>query len=107
MEELSSRPDSLRLRWIFDPATPLLADHFPGFPIVPAFYQLARIVDATSSWFGVAPSRVRMRGVKFLKPLEPGREVDVALSPRVGARGATFTIICGDELVTQGELVFV
>lgn len=107
VEEVISHSDSFTLSWVFDPALPLFADHFPGNPIVPAFHQLARITEAASLWLGIEPARIRMRGVKFLRPIEPGVLVDLLFSSRSSLIGGAFSLTSGGEIATQGEFVLV
>lgn len=105
MEQESGSPGVLRVQWIFDPSLPFFVDHFPGNPIVPAFHQLSRVIDAASSWLGVIPTRMKMRGVKFLRPIEPGNVVEFTFTPSSASTGGSFSILHEGELVTQGDLV--
>ena len=80
---------------------PALAGHFPGHPVVPGVLVLDHVVAALEARAGALPS-LRLPRVKFLAPLFPGEEADIALA---GAGGRwRFTVQRGDTCIASGEL---
>lgn len=95
---------------------PMLAGHFPGYPIVPGAWLLAWVVAvatrrlALHSAAGELPA-CRISGinrVKFLRPLAPDQSFDCALGTRVTASGADatmrFKLSSGDLTIAEGSL---
>lgn len=90
---------------------PVLAGHFPGSPIVPAFVELREVVRRVGrAWPGLG----RWHGatsLKFQAPIRPGAELELRLARPDGGHRVRFTltIVAGEALGTQcatGTLVF-
>lgn len=103
MESTQIGPDIVCSELIFSLDDPVLSDHFPSRPIVPAYTQLAKVVTCVANSLAVMPHRIRVRTVKFLRPIEPGCKLTLRIEPRVNG-SATFTISFGDETVSRGEV---
>ena len=98
--------DSTRttIRWCIPGSHPVLQDHFPGHPIIPAFMQLEAVRDLIESWEGVSPGEVRFRNVKFVAPMEPDREAEIVVNRAAGRAPMSFSISVAGEMVTRGEV---
>lgn len=92
------------VEWRCESSLPLLADHFPGKPIIPAYYQLAHIRTLVSQWLGVVVEGVSMKSVKFLHPIEPGQVVFIALERKPAKRAVSITLSVDSRVVTQGDV---
>lgn len=79
---------------------PALPGHFPGRPIVPGVLLLDAVMEAVRA-AGGAPERL-MRA-KFVAPVLPGNEVEIALEPRGRARMG-FACRAGGITVLHGEV---
>ncbi|MCX4247047.1 hypothetical protein [Paraliomyxa miuraensis] len=75
---------------------PVLAAHFPGSPIVPAFVELREVVGrAASAW----PRLGAWRGasaLKFQAPIRPGDRLELRLRRAEGTERVRFTIVITD-----------
>lgn len=96
---------SCEVEWCVDTSHPVLRDHFPGAPLVPAFMQLEAVRIASGPIFGASPVEVRFRSAKFLAPLLPGQPVMISLV-RIGeGLAASFSIKAGGVLIAKGEVL--
>lgn len=84
----------------FPADSPFLDGHFPGNPIVPGAAMLGFLADRLSG-AGLAINRVRR--MKFLRPLPPGRAIEVRLVERNGEASVEFRD--ADGAVASGTLV--
>lgn len=90
-----------RLAFAADP--PAFAGHFPGRPVVPAAALLAEVLAAAEARTGRDATGWRVAHAKFLAPVAPGRELELALAPE-GAGGCGFEIRADGALVASGVL---
>ena len=81
---------------------PSLPGHFPGRPIVPGVVLLDRVVDAIEAVNGPLPA-LRLPQVKFVQPLLPGEEAEVAIEAQAETRWK-FRVLRGDTLLASGEV---
>ena len=77
---------------------PALPGHFPGRPIVPGVLLLDAVMQAAGLAQGL------LRRAKFLAPVLPGDEVEIALAPAPGRLG--FACRCRGTLVLIGEFAW-
>lgn len=117
--EALSQGDDLHVKlaweaeWIPATTLPFLPDHFPGKPIIPAFYQLAYLRSSVASKLSVEPSKVAFKAIKFLRPIVPGAGVRARFdskTPHIQKSGRfafTFSLSVDGSIVTQGELSLV
>jgi 3-hydroxymyristoyl/3-hydroxydecanoyl-(acyl carrier protein) dehydratase len=83
-----------------DPSHPCLPGHFPGHPLVPGVVLLEAVADALRAWRGQRLARIAE--AKFVAPLLPGEEAQLALSES-GTR-VRFEIRRGDVLLARGQV---
>lgn len=84
---------------------PCLAGHFPGRPLLPAVLLLDLAAAALRERLGA----VRVTGVpaaKFLRPVPPGRPLQLSLRVEAARGRAAFRYETADGLAAQGELSF-
>ncbi|WP_243040375.1 hydroxymyristoyl-ACP dehydratase [Dyella sedimenti] len=77
---------------------PCLPGHFPGEPLVPGVLLLEAVAQALRAWRGERLARVAE--AKFVAPLHPEQEAQVALAEASGR--VRFTIHRGGELLARG-----
>lgn len=81
---------------------PSLPGHFPGHPVVPGVVVLERVLAEIERVHGpLGP--LRLPQVKFVQPLLPGEEADVAIEAQADARWK-FRVLRGDTLLASGEV---
>jgi 3-hydroxymyristoyl/3-hydroxydecanoyl-(acyl carrier protein) dehydratase len=82
---------------------PALPGHFPGRPIVPGVLLLDAVLEALRVAQAGRPSRLLR--AKFVAPVMPGTEVEIALAPRGEGTGRfAFTCRTGGTVVLFGEV---
>ena len=81
---------------------PSLPGHFPGRPIVPGVVLLDHVVEAIEAVHGPLPA-LRLPQVKFMQPLLPGEEAEVAVERLADARWK-FRVLRGETLLASGEV---
>ena len=81
---------------------PSLPGHFPGRPLVPGVVVLERVIAAIEAGHG-PPGPLRLPQVKFLRPLLPGQQADIALE-QVGAGRWRFRVSHEGAAVASGEV---
>jgi 3-hydroxymyristoyl/3-hydroxydecanoyl-(acyl carrier protein) dehydratase len=91
------------LRFTVPADHPALPGHFPGRPIVPGVLLLDAVIQAVAALDPHRAAPGRLVRAKFLAPVTPGAEVEIALEPG-GADRLGFTCRCGGTIVLQGEL---
>ncbi|MET0289023.1 MAG: hypothetical protein ABW178_05300 [Pseudoxanthomonas sp.] len=84
-------------------AHPCLPGHFPGQPIVPGVVVLGHVLQALESLQGAVCGGLRMPQVKFVQPLLPGEQAEIALEGQ--APRWKFRVQRQDTLLASGELV--
>lgn len=87
-----------RHRFRIDTDHPALPGHFPGQPVVPGVVLLDQVAAAVEHWQGRTLQRLAQ--VKFLQPLLPGQDAELALSAD-GAR-VRFSIVAADREIANG-----
>lgn len=100
-----SEERSREFEWRVDIDHPVLRDHFPGTPIVPAFMQLEAVRAASEALLGGTLAEVRFRAVKFLAPLLPEQSARISLTRSESGRGVSFSMTVNGALLTKGELL--
>lgn len=80
---------------------PAFAGHFPGRPIVPGVVLLDHAIQAVAQALGAPVAGVG--NVKFLSPVGPGAEIDIAWQAGVG-RAVRFDIASAGVAVATGSL---
>lgn len=95
--------DIIQRECSFSGTHPVMGEHFPGAPVVPAFLQLQQVRELACSVLDARPERVRVKSVKFLVPLQPECSVAVCLERK--SRGIlAFKLLRDGQTITQGEL---
>lgn len=87
---------------------PSFAGHFPGQPIVPGVVLLDEVMQAAarhvSGWEHASPAVVSIPVCKFLRPVLPGAELDLMLSPGAQAGTLNFKLQQAGQAVASGSL---
>ena len=89
-------------RFTIDPSHPALAGHFPGDPIVPGVVVLDEVVAAALEASGRPLSLLAVPQVKFMAPLRPGVEAEVALE--AAEPMVRFVVTAAGATIAQGTL---
>ncbi|MSO44327.1 MAG: beta-hydroxyacyl-ACP dehydratase [Thermoleophilia bacterium] len=108
--------ESARARWTLDPATPFLAGHFPGEPIMPGVIIIEALAQtgalAALSLAENAGKLALFTGIekaRFRRPVRPGETLDMTtrVTRRRGPIGeADAVAMVGDEVACQATLRF-
>lgn len=93
-----------RMVFRVDATHPALPGHFPGAAIVPGVVVLEHVLEAAERVLAPGACLRGVPQVKFLAPLLPGVEADIALEPVPG--GVRFVVRAGEETIAQGTLSF-
>lgn len=92
-------------RFRLDPASRIFDGHFEGAPILPGVAHIALALEVCRR----KPSgRIMLAGIRelrFLRPLGPGDEVEVAISPGTAGGSIRFEIHAGGEVASTGRLL--
>lgn len=80
-EELSlrKRPSGLAVRMRVPASLDWFRGHFPGRPILPGVVQLDWAVAYARHHLGIDPAIERIAGLKFLRVVRPGAELELDL----------------------------
>jgi 3-hydroxyacyl-[acyl-carrier-protein] dehydratase len=78
-------PDSAARRFRFGREFVGFAGHFPGDPILPAVAQLAAVISLAEDLAGTPLRLVAVDTAKFMSPVRPDEEVEVAVTRRASA----------------------
>jgi 3-hydroxymyristoyl/3-hydroxydecanoyl-(acyl carrier protein) dehydratase len=81
---------------------PSLPGHFPGRPIVPGVVLLDHVVAAIEATHGPLPP-LRLPQVKFVQPLLPDQDAEIALDAQTGDRWK-FRVLRGEVVLASGEV---
>jgi 3-hydroxyacyl-[acyl-carrier-protein] dehydratase len=60
-----------------DPADPVFAGHYPGFPVLPGMYLVEYVHEAVSAACASRTTLLAMDRARFLKPVRPGDELRI------------------------------
>lgn len=84
------------------PDHPCLPGHFPGRPLVPGVVVLERVLAAVEAGHGPLGA-LRLPQVKFLRPLLPDQEAEIALE-QLDAGRWRFRVTHRGAAVASGEV---
>ena len=84
---------------------PALPGHFPGRPVVPGVVLLDAVAAALPQHLGTALLVSGFPVVKFLAPLLPEREFEIAFNPKLPGQMA-FEVRAGGEILAIGTLAY-
>jgi len=79
---------------------PALPGHFPDHPVVPGVVLLDAVVAALPNHTGSAVRVTGFPAIKFLAPLAPGQEFEVAFNVKRPGQAAFEVVAGGSTLVT-------
>jgi 3-hydroxymyristoyl/3-hydroxydecanoyl-(acyl carrier protein) dehydratase len=85
---------------------PCFDGHFDGAPILPGIAHLALALTADAHDAGRTRTLVGLRDVRFVRPLGPGDEVEVVLTPGRLPRSVRFELRCRCATASSGLLIF-
>lgn len=106
---------SIVTRKTIDPGEDYLADHFPGYPVVPGVLQIEMMAQSAGKCLmsSIDPSRwpvlIQVRQANFRKSVLPGAELRIEatiVSSTAGTASATAKIFDTDINVADAILVF-
>jgi len=89
----------------FAASHPALPGHFPGHPVIPGVLLLDALVNALPAQAGGAVRVTGFPAVKFLSPLLPERDVEVALTFKRPGQ-ANFELLAGGEKIATGTVAY-
>lgn len=89
----------------FAASHPALPGHFPGHPVVPGVLLLDALVNALPAHVGGAVRVTGFPTIKFLTPLFPERDFDVALAVKRPGQ-ASFELLAGGERIASGTVAY-
>ncbi len=84
---------------------PALPGHFPGHPVVPGVVLLEAVIAALPGHAGGAVRVTGFPAIKFLAPLVPEREFEIAFATKRPGQAA-FEIVAGGERLASGTLAY-
>lgn len=87
-------------RFVVPADHPCLPGHFPGRPIVPGVVVLEHVVEAALA--GTAMRLAAVPQAKFVTPLEPGVEAEIALEREPTT--ARFVVTAAGRTIARGAL---
>ncbi len=102
-EIISDSSGAIRHECSFSGKHPVMKEHFPGDPLVPAFLQLVRVREMVCAVLDTKPGQVRVKSVKFLAPLKPERPVALSMEKKTGNM-VVFRLESDGQTISQGEL---
>jgi 3-hydroxyacyl-[acyl-carrier-protein] dehydratase len=86
-----------------DPSEPVLAGHYPGFPILPGLILLEHVNDLVREATGDPALRLlAAEKIRFLSPVRPGDTVRIEAALNAGECIATAAV--GDRVAAQFTL---
>ncbi|HTJ70660.1 MAG TPA: hypothetical protein VL551_24185 [Actinospica sp.] len=106
-----SAPSTITTAAYVDPAAPLLAGHYPGFPIFPGVCLIEcahRSVLSAGRLLGLSPALDGVRSARFSSPVLPGDEVttEVELTTTAGRWQAKANATVGGRRVATVRLEY-
>jgi 3-hydroxyacyl-[acyl-carrier-protein] dehydratase len=77
-----------------DPADPVFAGHYPGFPVLPGVYLIELVSQVVRASQGDRCELVTLDRCRFLSPVAPGDElrIEVSMSHRDGELRCAATV---------------
>jgi len=89
------------MQFVVSPDHPSLPGHFPGHPVVPGVVLLDHVLAAIETTYGPLGA-LRLPQVKFVQPLLPGEQAEVALEGE--APRWRFRVLREGVLLASGEV---
>lgn len=88
------------------PGLPEVEGHFPGTPILPAVAQVDWAVRVAREHFTLAPRFSGLRGLKFLRVVQPPGPLSLELTRAADGRAVSFTYSQEGIACSSGRLEF-
>lgn len=89
----------------FAASHPALPGHFPGHPVIPGVLLLDAVVNALPAQVGGAVRVTGFPAIKFLAPLLPERDFEVALAVKRPGQ-ASFELLAGGDKIASGTVAY-
>jgi 3-hydroxyacyl-[acyl-carrier-protein] dehydratase len=91
--------------FVFPPAFPGFAGHFPGKPVLPGIAQIMAVIHACG--VGTPPALRAVKSCKFLRPVAPGERIAVKGKKTGDGDGmrVTATLQAGEALCASMTLL--
>jgi len=84
---------------------PALPGHFPDHPVVPGVVLLDAVVAALARHAGAPPRVTGFPAIKFLAPLAPGQEFEVAFNVKRPGQ-AVFEVVADGSTLATGTVSY-
>jgi 3-hydroxymyristoyl/3-hydroxydecanoyl-(acyl carrier protein) dehydratase len=103
---LQREGDALRLELALGADLPHVDGHFPGTPILPAVAQVDWAVRIAREHFALPEHFCSLRGLKFLRIVQPPVAIELELALEPNGRAVAFTYRQGGTACSQGRIEF-
>lgn len=100
MDQPNSSDNRYRTVLCVSPDHPCLPGHFPGQPLVPGVVLLEYVAKALRAWRN--QRLVRIVEAKFVAPLYPGEQAELALDEKAGR--VHFEIFRDSQVLARGVI---
>jgi 3-hydroxymyristoyl/3-hydroxydecanoyl-(acyl carrier protein) dehydratase len=102
-----TRPAGLALQLRVPGRLSWFRGHFPECPILPGVVQLGWAVSYGEEYFGFEPAIERVVGLKFLRVIRPGAELELELDWSDAERSLGFRFSERESTCSSGRVVLV
>ena len=101
---IDKNPDSFTMSLKFSEVFPFFEGHFDGFPILPGLIQMYLAIELARENKLCQLQFQNIPNIKFVKPIFPGKEVNLDLSFNDEKKQLHFKYYSGATLYSHGNL---
>lgn len=106
VDSIERAHDRLTLRFVASPSLEYFEGHFSACALLPGVVQIGWAIEFARAELPVnAPFRA-LAGVKFMRVIQPGDAVELALAFDASRGELTFGYRCGESECSSGRLIF-